>query len=377
MRRGYAELAVYNDPMRTPTLTPDRQRKLLAKRLCDLGLAIPGSRLEAGIKLFQQELKRAGIVRLQPDFYLSMEWGVPTGSISIAIPFWLSRAELIALHAKQVGFLEGAGRRDLLRYLRHEMGHVVNYAYRLFEQPEWSGLFGAMATPYEEEYRLEPFCSRYVQHLPGWYAQKHPDEDWAETFGVWLTPKLDWRTIYAAWPDALAKLEYCERTLLALRECEPEVTALDRDEDATQMTITLQSFYETAYAPAGDCKAAGGVEADVTVAHEATLYLPGLDGALEAIFEDVDEREDVSSTAPRLPAGDLIRRLELDLVAGAYRWSGYPPERARALVHHLARRADALQQVYPADRETEAVVAVTTLVMMLAMNHVVRGSKKP
>ena len=31
-----------------------------------------------------------------------------------------------------------------------------------------------------------------VWHLPGWYAQKHPDEDWAETFAVWLTPGRDW-----------------------------------------------------------------------------------------------------------------------------------------------------------------------------------------
>ena len=32
--------------------------------------------------------------------------------------------------------LEGFDRADILRYLRHEMGHVVNYAYRLEEVEE-------------------------------------------------------------------------------------------------------------------------------------------------------------------------------------------------------------------------------------------------
>ena len=94
---------------------------------------------------------------------------------------------------------EGAGRAEFLRYMRHEMGHVVNYAYRLYELPEWVAHFGAMTQPYLEEYHPEPFSRRFVRHLPGWYAQKHPDEDWAETFAVWLTPGLDWRAEYTSW----------------------------------------------------------------------------------------------------------------------------------------------------------------------------------
>src|SRR5262249_59734479 len=94
---------------------------------------------------------------------------------------------------EQTGHLEGVGRVELLRYLRHEMGHVVNYAYQLYEREDWVELFGSMTQPYEEEYRPEPFSRRFVRHLPGWYAQKHPDEDWAETFAVWMTPGLDWR----------------------------------------------------------------------------------------------------------------------------------------------------------------------------------------
>ena len=55
---------------------------------------------------------------------------------------------------------------------------------------EWVEHFGSITQPYLEEYRPEPFSRRFVRHLPGWYAQKHPDEDWAETFAVWMTPGL-------------------------------------------------------------------------------------------------------------------------------------------------------------------------------------------
>ena len=68
---------------------------------------------------------------------------------------------------------------------------------------------------------------RFVRHLPGWYAQKHPDEDWAETFAVWMTPGHDWRADYADWPVALAKLEYCDRLLAEVKDAEPLVTAAD------------------------------------------------------------------------------------------------------------------------------------------------------
>ena len=60
------------------------------------------------------------------------------------------------------------------------MGHVVNYAYKLYEQEDWTKQFGSMAQPYEEDYRPEPFSRRFVRHLPGWYCEMHPDEDWAD-----------------------------------------------------------------------------------------------------------------------------------------------------------------------------------------------------
>ena len=324
----------------------------------DLGLAIAGTPLEPVVAAFQQELEAVGIRRLRPHFYLSTEWGVNFGTIAIGIPFYLARPELTAIHAERIGYVEGADRPELLRYLRHEMGHVVNYAYKLYEQEDWTKQFGSMTQPYEEDYRPEPFSRRFVRHLPGWYAQMHPDEDWAETFAVWMTPDYDWRAAYADSPDALAKLEYCDRTMRDLNTRDPEVTATERDEDVSELTTSLEQIYLSE-----------GTD-------DADRFPSSLDGALQAIFEDVGPTDEALST-PRLPAAELIRRIEQDLVANVYRWTGHFPERTRSLLRHLAARAEQLQQVYPADREPSALIALATLVTGLAMNHVLRGSYFP
>ncbi len=57
-----------------------------------------------------------------------------------------------------------------------------------------------------------------------------------------------------------------------------------------------------------------------------------------------------------------------------FRWTGCFPERVRPLLRHLARRADEMAQVYPADREAETVAGLTALLTALAMNHVARGT---
>src|SRR5262249_18576064 len=181
--------------------------------------------------------------RLKPHIYLSDAWGVPFGTISLAIPFYLARPDLTDLHARHHGHVEGTSPADVLRYLRHEMVHVVNYAYRLYERPDWVKHFGSITQPYEEEYRPEPFSRRFVRHLPGWYAKKHPGEGWAETFAVWMPPGLDWRREYADWPEALTKLTFCDCLMAELAERDPPVTALDPDEAVENMQYSLADYY--------------------------------------------------------------------------------------------------------------------------------------
>jgi hypothetical protein len=333
-----------------------RESRLRATPIRELGLRIEGTPLEPVLQDFVAELERAGIQRLRPHFYLSLEWGVPFDSISIALPFYLASLELIALQRERTGHVEGSTRAELLRYLRHEMGHVVNYAYKLYEDEGWIKQFGAMTQPYLDDYRPEPFSRRFVHHLPGWYAQKHPDEDWAETFAVWLTPGRDWRREYADAPEALAKLEFCARKMIELRNRPPLVTAEDRDEDVDETSSTLDEHYESD-------------PSDV-------VFPPGLDGSLRTIFEDYGVPES-PGPSERMPAGPLVRRLAHELPAHVYRWTGHFPEKTHELLEHLARRTDALNQVYAADREADVAIALTALITALAMNHVHQGTYLP
>src|SRR3954462_7425975 len=344
-------------PPEPPTPQASFQEATEDRAIRDLGLAIAGTPLEPVVAELERELAAAGITRVRPRCYLSTEWGVPFGTLAIAIPFYLARPDLTALHAERVGHVEGFDRADILRYLRHEMGHVVNYAYRLYEQEEWVKQFGSITQPYFEEYRPEPFSRRYVRHLPGWYAQKHPDEDWAESFAVWMTPGLDWRSEYGGWPVAYAKLAYCSRTMRVLRDREPEVTSSELDDDVGDIEYSLDQYYGRSADSPGDLP-------------------PGLDGAIRAIFEDLGSLENTPD-APLKPAADLIRRLEPELMANVFRWTGHFPERTRVLLRYLAERAAQLDQGYSGNREDSALIALTTLVTGLAMNHVQRGSYLP
>jgi len=317
----------------------------------ELGLSIAGTPLEGTVEQFKRELRQCNVSGLQPRFYLSTEWGVPFQTISIAIPFYLARTELAELHERMTGWVEGTDREDVLRYLRHEMGHVLNYAYLLYERPDWVKTFGAITQPYEEHYRPVPWSNRYVLHLPGWYAQKHPDEDWAETFAVWMTPNSDWRREYEGWPVALAKLELCDRIMREVGRLPAPNTADELDEDLSEVEYSLASLY--------------GAESD-------SGPLPaGLEGSLRSIFA---LRE---GDANSRPAAELIRQRGPELVRSVYTWTGHFPEQGRLLLAQLERRAQVLGLAYDVADEVQALVRFTAFVTSMAMTHVHRGNYFP
>src|SRR4029079_19007027 len=118
-----------------------------------------------------------------------------------------------------------------------------NYAYRLYDRPDWRKLFGPYSRPYRERYRADPFSRNFVRHILGWYAQKHPDEDFAETFAVWLTPGVDWRRTYDGW-GALAKLEYVRRLMREIADASLDVPApVEDDLPVEAMRYTVADHY--------------------------------------------------------------------------------------------------------------------------------------
>ena len=185
--------------------------KLLDKRFCDLKLTVEGP-LRARVDHVYGELAARGLTRLRPHVWLSTEWFSPDGIPGIALPFFLGHPRLTRLERSQMLAVEGGTPASCLRILRHETGHCFDTAYRLHRRQRYRELFGHYGDPYPDTYKPRPGSRRFVTHLPGWYAQAHPAEDFAETFAVWLGSRKAWRSHYRGWP-ALEKIEYVDQLM--------------------------------------------------------------------------------------------------------------------------------------------------------------------
>jgi hypothetical protein len=216
--------------------------ELLRMRFCDLKLKIPGTELESRIEKFYSELAAKGIA-VKPICYLGDEWFCPEGSAAIAIPFYLAHPRLKRLEEKMMMEVEGGTEEWCMRLLRHEMGHVLNHAYLLAKDKAWQKLFGPTSLEYSESFRARPYSRRFVRHLDGYYAQSHPEEDFSETFAIWLTPDLDWRNQYQGW-KALEKLEYVDQLMQKLAGKPPLIFSKARISDASRLRSRLEVHYK-------------------------------------------------------------------------------------------------------------------------------------
>ena len=215
--------------------------ELLEWRLCDLGLTLEGSGLEEPIERLYAELDARGL-RVKPHCWLSEEWFSPEGIPGIAIPFYLAHPRLKRLERAQMLEVEGGTPAECLRLLRHETGHAVQHAFRLHRRKRFRELFGSSTEPYPDYYRPNPGSRRFVVHLPHWYAQSHPDEDFAETFAVWLTPGSRWRRRYAGWP-ALHKLRYVDQLMHQIAGERPPIRSTARPDPVHRIKTTLGDHY--------------------------------------------------------------------------------------------------------------------------------------
>jgi Putative zinc-binding metallo-peptidase len=233
--------AADSEPLKPVDWTTLSDEKLLEVRMCDLALTIEGTELEARIVQLNAELAARGLT-FKPHYYLSDEWFTPDGIPGIAIPFYLAHPRLAKLEEKEMLEVEGGDAASCLRILRHEAGHAIDNAYRLRRRPKRRRLFGNPATEYPEYYTPKPYSKSFVQHLDHWYAQSHPDEDFAETFAVWLDPGSLWAIRYAGWP-AQRKLEYMDRLMRELARTRPLVNSRRKVDPLERLKKTLGEHY--------------------------------------------------------------------------------------------------------------------------------------
>jgi putative zinc-binding metallo-peptidase len=317
---------------------------ILNKPIRELGLKIEDSPLQRLVQRLYCELEQKGLIKFRPSCYLTDEWGCPSGEPVIGIPFYLANADLAHLE-KEMNDLEDP--REIMMYLRHEAGHAFNYAYRLHRTPEWKQLFGPFRRPYHDNYRPIPFSRNFVRHLAGWYAQKHPDEDFAETFAVWLTPRSAWRKRYRGW-GAMPKLQYMNRIAKELGNVDPVRRRGSTDITVDQMEATVAEFYK---------RVDDGV--------------PLVDLALDADLRDIFDASKRRKSAK--PAHEFLhaqRKVVVDKVAY---WTGAQRPLIKKLIEVIEKRIEELGLFTDTGREPEHLIQITVYVTALAMNYMTRG----
>jgi hypothetical protein len=233
-------------------------------------------------------------------------------------------------------------------YLRHEAGHAFTYAYRLHNSSEWKQLFGPFRRPYRENYRPAPFSRDYVRHLPGWYAQKHPDEDFAETFAVWLTPRSSWRKRYRGW-KAMEKLRYLDRLARKVGRIDPPRRRGRTDITVDEMDATVAEFYHQA------------AREEIAV----TELAPDTD--LRDIFRVSKRRKGAR------PAQDFLRQHRKAVIDKVAQWTGAQRPLIKTLVETIEERAGKLDLRADESRQAEHLAELTAYTTALVMTYVAKG----
>jgi hypothetical protein len=319
---------------------------ILIKPIRELGLKIDGSPVERFVHQLYRELEAKGIHKFRPLCYLTDEWGCPSGEPVVGIPFYLANAELSQLE-REMNDLEDA--REIMMYMRHEAGHAFNYAYQLHKSAEWRDLFGPFRRAYRDNYRPIPFSRKFVRHMAGWYAQKHPDEDFAETFAVWLTPRSQWRKRYKGW-DALAKLQYVDRMVRKVGDVDPVRRRGRTDIIADEMETTVGEFYL------------------LSPSQEIPLQEVALDSDLADIFNVSHKRRNGVR-----PAQEMLGQQRKHIIDKVAYWSGVQRPIVKRLVEAICKRVGDLGLRVDVRRESEYLTEFTVYATALSMNYLVRG----
>ena len=228
--------------MESPDWVDLSDELLLEKKISHLGLSLESTPLQAHVLQLHAELSAKGLA-FHPPCHVGDEWFVPVGIPAIFVPFFLVHERLRKLEAKMMLEVEGDNPEWFMRLIRHEAAHAYAYAYQLTRKRKWQRTFGktsAETTP--EFYRPRPYSHSYVVHLDDWYAQSHPDEDFAETFAVWLTPGLDWRARFKGW-KALQKLEYVDELMRSIAGQPPLCQPAYRAKDFDCLNLKLKTYY--------------------------------------------------------------------------------------------------------------------------------------
>jgi len=334
------------DPAEWINLTDD---ELLERKISRLGLALEETPLQSLVQQLYDELSAKGL-SFHPRCCVGDEWFVPVGIPAIFVPFFLVHDRLRRLERKMILEVEGETPDWFMKLMRHEAAHAYSYAYGLYKRKKWQKTFGLASTQESEFYRPRPYSRSYVVHLDDWYAQSHPDEDFAETFAVWLTPGLDWRGRYRTW-KASSKLEYVDELMGSLAGKPPVHQPRFKPSDFDCLNIKLKTYY----------------------ARKRKLYEDSYPD-----FYDNDLRQLFSgeSQIPEHPkASQYLRRHCRPIMNSVCQWTNEKKYRVNKLLNRLITRCDALGLHVKSD-DPNLNLQVSSYITTLVMNHLFTGKFK-
>ncbi len=322
---------------------------LLERRISTLGLRLEDTALDPFIRQLYDELSAQGLV-FHPHCHVGDEWFVPIGVPAIFVPFFLVHDRLRALERTMMLEVEGGAAEWFMKLIRHEAAHAYSYAYQLPRKKKWQQTFGRTSrdeTP--DFYQPRPFSRSYVVNLDDWYAQSHPDEDFAETFAVWLTPGLDWRKRYAGW-KALQKLEYVDELMRLLRGKPPAHMPEYRAADYDCLSFKLKTYY----------------------ARKRKLYEDTYPD-----FYDADLRQLFSAAAGpgRIKASSYLRLRRRRLMNSVCQWTNEKKFRVNKLLARLIDRCEQLE-LHVLNDDPQQDFRVSSFITTLVMNYLFTGRFK-
>jgi hypothetical protein len=336
--------------MDSPDWSSLNDDELLEKKISQLGLRLADSKLQPLIQQLHDELSQRGLA-FHPPCHIGDEWFVPVGIPAIFIPFFLTHDRLRQLERKIILEVEGDTPEAFMKLIRHEAAHAYAYAYPFVRKRKWQQTFGKSSSDETPSYyRPRPYSRNYVVHLDDWYAQSHPDEDFAETFAVWLTPGFDWRARYRGW-RALEKLEYVDELMRSLAGQPPLPPPEFNVADYDCLNIKLKTYY----------------------ARKRKEYEHSFPD-----FYDKDLRQlfDANPDEPgQVKASAYLRRHRRDLENAVCQWTNEGKYRVHQFLARLIERCDRLNlriKSYDPKQNLQVAAYITTLVM----NHLFTGKFK-
>jgi hypothetical protein len=336
--------------------------EILTTPIHRLGYTIEGTFLGEAVRIVRRDMKRVGITKMQPLFYLSDGYGCIEGVPNISVSFTDCDDLINELNLEFRGW--AYTREEIIDTLRHEIGHAFCYAYKLFKTREFRRIFKVKG----HFFRTYPATNRYIRRVNPWskeyvnpggdhYAQKHPDDDFAETFMVWITPRQNWHKKYKSRPGALRKLEYVDRMVkkygrkLPLVESDPAMVY----EPVENLTMTVAQFMKARLAH---------------YRREATGFV---DADLKSLFLKRPPHVNGRPARTHHHAHAFLRAYRRILIPRIAAWTGVQEEVVAELIDKMIARVRALELWIRHDDAERKIVEVTAYLAALCTNYAYHG----